>query len=279
MNSPIPAGHGRLNVEFVHGESAAVSVMAANPLKLLTPGARGRSAWVYTSSFGGGLVAGDTTRLDVRIGPGARCYLGTQASAKVYRNPGRLPCGHVTRAVVEQGSLLVYTPDPVQAFAGSTYTQHQIFDLAPDAGLVLLDWFTAGRAACGERWAFHRFKSRNEVWCAANGSRHLTFLDSLLLDSAERDLTTPHAAGRFNCLALLLLLGPPVRETASMLLDQIAAQPVEKRAALACSASPLLDGAVLRIAGERSDHVAHELHRHLQHLHNLLGDDPWARKW
>jgi urease accessory protein UreH len=133
-------------------------------MKLLTPRARGLSAWACTSSFGGGLVAGDQTRLDVRVGAGARCFLGTQAATKVYRNPASLPSGHETTALLEKDSLLVFAPDPVQAFAKSTYAQRQTFHLAPDASLVLLDWFTSGRAARGERWAFSHFSSRNEVF-------------------------------------------------------------------------------------------------------------------
>jgi urease accessory protein len=273
--SPARTGHASLKVEVIGGESAVTSAFASSPLKLLTPRSRGRSVWAYTSSFGGGLVAGDETRLEVTLGPAARCFLGTQASTKVYRNPAQLPCGHVTQAKLDAGALLVFAPDPVQAFAGSTYAQRQEFHLAPDASLVLLDWFTSGRAARGERWAFSRFASRNDVF--VDGQR--AFLDSIRLDASDGTLDSSHRVGRFNCFATLLVIGPLVQPIAASLLTEIGTRAVDRRASFVGSASPIRDGALLRIATEQVEAVGHELHRHLAPLTGLLGDDPWARKW
>lgn len=273
--SPVNRGSAALEVEFVAGESAVTAAFARSPMKLLTPRSRGQSVWVYTSSFGGGLVAGDQTRLDLRISKGARCFLGTQASTKIYRNPSRLPCSHATHASLAEESLLVFAPDPVQAFADSSYTQRQEFHLAAGAGLVLVDWFTSGRAARGERWAFHRFQSRNDVF--VSGER--IFLDSILLDSSEGALTSPMSVGRFNCFAMLLLAGEPMRAAANRLLQGIASKPVERKASLAASASPIRHGVVLRIAGEQVEAVGREIHHYLDFLCDALGDDPWTRKW
>ena len=270
MHGPDP-GHAELGVEMVFGESTVTSALATSPIKLLTPRARGESVWSYTSSFGGGLVAGDRTQLKVNVSGGARCFLGTQSSTKVYRNPAALPCDHATRAEVKDDSLLVFTPEPVQAFADSHYTQRQEFYLAPDAGLVLLDWFTSGRAARGERWEFKHLESRSDVFIG--GERAL--VDPIRLNSdvlAER-------MGRFNCLATLLLIGPHVKAAGESLLKQVSARPVEKRAALTVSASPVRGGVSLRAAGEEVETVRRELSAHLVFLRDMLGDDPWARKW
>ncbi len=262
-------------VEVVARESAVTSAFATSPMKLLTPRARGASVWACPSSFGGGLVAGDQTRLELRVGTGARCFLGTQASTKIYRNPASLPSGHQTHATLAAGSLLVFAPDPVQAFAGSTYQQRQEFHLAPEASLVLVDWFTSGRAACGERWAFTRFASSNEVFV---GDQRV-LLDSIRLEPGDHALASPHRAGRFNGFATLLMLGPLVRGQAVNLLTDLAARPVERCSRTVGSASPVRDGALLRVAGEQVELVARELHRHLAPLAALLGDDPWARKY
>jgi urease accessory protein len=268
-------GGAVLEVESVFGESTVTSVLSRSPLKLLTPRARGRSVWACTSSFGGGLVAGDQTRLDLRLGKNTRCFLGTQASTKVYRNPGHRPCGHVTRARLAENSLLVFAPDPVQAFAGSSCSQRQEFHLAGNAGLVLLDWFSSGRAARGERWAFTRFQSRNEVFM--EGER--VFLDSVLLDAADGLPGSPMRTGRFNCFATVFLIGEPLRAAAGEMLAQIAARPVERKASLLVSASPVRGGAVLRLAGEQVETVGREIHGRLNFLREFLGDNPWARKW
>lgn len=269
------AGLATLEVTMVAGESAVTSAFAASPMKLLTPVSRGQSAWACTSSFGGGLVAGDQTRLELRVGKNARCFLGTQASTKIYRNGGLSACGHVTSAILDENALLVFAPDSVQPFANSSYSQRQKFELAAGAGLVLVDWFSAGRIARGERWAFHHYQSRNDV--LLSGER--VFVDSIALNSAKGAHTSPHVTGRFNCIAMLLIVGESLQSTAANLLAKIATRPVERAASLICSASPIRSGVVLRIAGERVEQVGRELHHQLNFVSALLGDDPWARKW
>jgi urease accessory protein len=268
-------GQAQLEVQRVFGESTVVSASATSPLKLLAPCSRGRSVWAYASNFGGGLVAGDQTRLDLCIGPEARCFLGTQASTKIYRNPAQLPCSHTTQAALDSGSLLVFAPDAVQAFAGSTYRQHQEFHLASDAGLVLVDWFTSGRAARGERWAFNHFQSRNDVLIDSER----VFVDSILLEPEDGGFDSPHRVGRFNCFAMLLLIGTPLREAANDLLCEISGRVVGRRESLVCSASSVQEGAVLRLAGEDVESVSREIKRHLDFLADMLGDNPWTRKW
>jgi len=273
--APVRSGHASLEVQIIAGESAVTSSYATNPLKLLTPRARGQSVWAYTSSFGGGLVAGDQTSLDLRVGPGARCFLGTQSSTRIYRNPAAIPSGHQTRAMLEAGSLLVFAPDPVQSFAGSTYSQRQAFYLGPEGNLVLLDWFTSGRVARGERWGCSHLASRNEVF--VNG--RVMFLDALLLSPADGELGANHRLGRFNCISTLLLLGPCVRHRATQLLEQVKGEPIERCGELVFSASPVADGSVLRIAGVSVEAVGQMIRRFLAPFSELLGDDPWSRKW
>ena len=264
-----------LEVESVAGESAVTSAFASTPLKFLTPVSRGQSVWAYTSSFGGGFVAGDETRLELRIGKDARCFLGTQASTKIYRNPRQRACGHITQATVGENALLVFAPDPVQPFTSSSYVQRQTFQLEAGAGLVLVDWFTSGRAARGERWAFDHFKSRNEVFIA--GQR--VFLDSILLNAANGFNASSHQTGRFNCFATLLVMGASLQEFAEKLTQEISMRPVGRRDPLVASASAIPGGALLRIAGESVEEVGRELHQHLKFVAPLLGDDPWRRKW
>jgi urease accessory protein len=272
---PVASGQGSLELGFVAGQSTLTSSWATNPLKLLVPRPRGLSVWAFSSSFGGGLVAGDEIQLTLSLAVRTRCFLGTQASTKVYRNPRQRPCGHRLTASLGEDSLLVLAPDPVQMFAGSRYEQRQEFHLEKRAGLVLVDWCSAGRVARGERWAFTRFHSRNEIFV----ERERMLVDSLLLDSAHGPLDSPHRMGRFNCLALVVLLGEPVRAAAARILEDIANRSIDRGSSLIRSASPLADGAILRLAGEQAEAVGRRIQGHLSFLRDLLGDDPWARKW
>jgi urease accessory protein len=268
-------GNAGLTVNKVAGQSAVTEAWCRNPLKILTPCPRGPTVSAYLSSFGGGLVAGDQTSLTLSLGAGSRCFLTTQASTKVYRNPAQKPCGHELSARLDDGSLLVLAPDPVQSFADSSYRQSQKFSLHSGAGLILLDWFCSGRAARGERWSFQRLQSRNEI--VVDGE--LRLLDSLLLDRAHGLIAGKYRLGRFNCLAMVVILGVRLKNHAHELLQNIESQPVERGSSLLFSASPIRDGAVLRVAGESHEEVGRHIHQSLGFVRSFLQDDPWHRKF
>jgi len=280
MNDTLQSSHHRLGdaalgVSLVHGLSAATTAWARSPLKLLTPRTRGETVWAYTSSFGGGMVAGDRTRLEVIVDPGASCFLGTQASTKIYRNPAHLPCSHELVARVGDDALLILAPDPVQCFAESCYEQRQSFNLASTANLLLVDWMSSGRTARGERWNFHRYLSRNEIERAGRK----VFIDALSLDSRDGALGSKYRGGRFNCLAAVALFGPRLASYAKEILDWCSAQPIVPGAGLVFAASPIQEGAVLRFAGTSVEEVGAAIHERLAFVRQLLQDDPWARKW
>jgi urease accessory protein len=268
-------GVAALNVSLVCGLSTATTAWARTPLKLLTPRARGESVWAYTSSFGGGMVAGDRTRLEVTTDSGARCFLSTQASTKVYRNPQNLPCSHETLANVGDDALLIFAPDPVQCFAESSYEQRQHFSLSETSNLVLIDWLSAGRTARGERWSFRRYVSRNEI--VRDGEKLL--IDALRLDREDGALDSKYRGGQFNCFATVVMIGPKLADHARTVLDWCGARPITPGASLAFAASPMHEGAILRLAGKSVEEVGKAIHARLGFVPELLDDDPWARKW
>ena len=268
-------GRGILEVSCVEGRSAITRAQAVNPLKLLTPRRREAAAWVYASTFGGGLVAGDEVDLEVKIGPRATCVIGTQSYTKVYKNPEKLPCGQRLRATVSEDALLVLAPDPVTCFAGATYHQQQRFDVHPDGALVVVDWLTSGRRARGECWAFSQYCSKMDVYL---GPGHV-FADRLLLDSVDGPLEAPYRMGRFHCLAVVILIGERLGDEIQRLLRQVNQQPAKPGSQIIESASPIRHGAVLRIMGTETEQVAQHLQKHLCFLDKFLGDTPWARKW
>jgi len=275
MEKPPQLGHGILEVSWVEGRSAITRAQAVNPLKLLTPRRRGAAAWVYTSTFGGGLVAGDEIDLEVRIGPQATCVINTQSFTKVYKNPAKLRCGQRLRATVSNDALLVLAPDPVTCFAGATYNQQQRFDVHPDGALVVVDWLTSGRRARDECWAFSKYCSHLDVYV---GQEHV-LADRLLLDSVDGPLEAPYRMGRFHCLAVVVLVGERLGEERQRLLEQVSGQPVKRESQIIEAASPIRHGAVFRIMGMATEQVAQHLREKLRLLDKFLGDTPWARKW
>lgn len=268
-------GGATLCVEQIDGATALTSASATDPMKILIPRPRGQSVWAYTSSFGGGMVAGDVTSLKVEINANACCFLSTQASTKIYRNPMAQPCSHTVNAEVRDNALLVFAPDPIQMFADSNYEQRQSFQLHASSNLVFLDWVSSGRSARGERWAFRKYSSRNELF--RDGTQIL--LDSSLLDCSDGPLTSQFRGGRIDCYATLVILGPMLLDHTKKIVHDCSEQPVTPRARLIFAASPLSDGLLLRVAGESVEEVGRWIFQRLAFVPSLLHDDPWARKW
>lgn len=270
---PLPGGAGRLHVGLVDGASAALAIEAHNPLKLLVPSPRGPVAWAYAATFGGGLVAGDRIALEVRVDAGATAALGTQSATKVYRAGRDADAAQELAATIGAGATLALVPDPVACFADSRYAQRQELELTADASLLLIDCVTGGRAARGERWACRRYASRNRI----RRDGVLLLDDATRLDAGEgRPLAGRF--GRFQVFGSLVLLGPRFAATAGELLAALALAPVERGASLLAAASPLADGALVRLAATTTEALEGWLRQQLAPTIAGLGGDHWTRR-
>lgn len=269
------SGYGLVEVQRVDGRSAVTRQRATDPLKLLCPTRSGDAAWIYTSTYGGGLVAGDEVDLSVDVRAGAMAVLSTQASTKVYRRDGARGAVQRVYGHIEPGATLAVMPDPLTCFADADYDQRQRFDLVGDGALVLLDWFTSGRRAHGERWAFHRYASRLEL-CI---DEQCVLRDAVRLSDAEGPVAGAGRMGRFDCCAMLLLAGTSLAGPAEDLVRSIEQRPLSPDAPCMLAASRSGWGAIVRIAGISTEQVAHEVVQHLRFLRSILGVFPWDRKW
>ncbi|KAM0062270.1 putative urease accessory protein UreD [Helianthus debilis subsp. tardiflorus] len=78
---------GRLAVERVSGKSSVTRCFSKYPLKFIVPTKAGRSeidaVWIYTLTYGGGIVSGDCISFDITVEDDCTAVLTTQASTKV----------------------------------------------------------------------------------------------------------------------------------------------------------------------------------------------------
>jgi urease accessory protein len=260
-----------LAFECAGTRTAVVRCRAATPLKILTPRHAGTAAWACLSSHGGGLLSGDVVSVAADVRAGARAALVTQASTKIY--PGRPGSRQTLVSAVAAGGLLVVAPDPVVCYAAARYDQRQEFDLSRTADLVVVDWLTSGRAACGERWAFESYASRLLVRRAGR---------EILRDATQLDAQAGALAprlGRFDVILLAFATGPGLAKGARELLAETARRPAPRRAPFVVSAAPVGDdGVLLRAAAESAEDAARELRRTLGFVWEALGDDPWSSR-
>jgi urease accessory protein len=239
---------------------------------MLNPRASDRAAWVYTATYGGGLVGGDAIRLTVDAEPGARAVLATQSSTKVYRSVR--PTTLQMIAHVSRDAVLVVAPDPVVCFAGSSFREDQRYHLTRDANLVVIDWITSGRRAMGERWAFDSYEGRLEL---RREDRTILY-DCVRLTRDDGPIV--ERMGRFNVWATVVAIGPLVAGPAATLISELANLPLTPRADFVISAAPLHgDGVLMRMTGLSTEQISTVLRQHLRFLRSELGGELWTRKW
>ncbi len=151
-----------LRVEKVRGVSRLVRHVERAPIKALAPRNRSGAARILLSSYGGGIVQGDETRLVLECGPDAAVFLGTQSSTKIYPTPDR-KSSQTLHGMVHALGLVVSWPDPIVPYAGSEFSQIQDWRVEPGGDLLVADWLQPGREANGERFRYTAFSSDTSI--------------------------------------------------------------------------------------------------------------------
>lgn len=258
--SAAAARPGRIVARRVGARTVVAEAHATAPLRFVQaqfPGAAA-SAAVCLVTFGGGLVDGDAIDTELHVEEDATLLVFTQSTTKVFRGAAR----QSIRAKV--AGTLVLLPDPVAAFKDASYTQRIDLDLAPSGSCVVLDGFTSGRAAFGERWAMKRLDLRTTV---REGARTLAH-DALVLDQADGPIA--ERAGTFDAFLTLLAIRRPLAPAAIS----------PPTAGLAIASSPLAraDGEIVRFAASSPAVALAAARSRLRNLPDIDLVDPFASR-
>lgn len=250
-------------------------------------------------SLGGGLVAGDTVHLEVKVDAECHLVLLTQGNTKVFKDrPGgsylgshaHTPTGdgkqsnldkvrknssstrQRMKVLIQPNASLFLLPAPVACFKDASYSQFQTFHLEDPStsSLLLLDWFTSGRQSRGENWQFERYRSRNEV--IVGGKTIIN--DALLLEGEGYGKRMAH----FTCYCNLFICGQPL-ETISTHFKNLSLDSTQYQQtasdSLIWSYSELEKdrAAVVRCAGIETEIIKDWLAEQLKSLEALVGRD------
>jgi urease accessory protein len=266
-------GSARLAFCRSGAKTVLAKAFATNPLRVLAPRNHGEAAWVFLSNLGGGLVDGDRLDVDVDVQEGAAALIGTQASTKVYRSPRG--CSQRLRGLVGDEAVLAVVPDPVVCFAGANYEQDTRIKLSPSASVLIVDGYTCGRSARGERWEFDQYTSRTTIERAGTP----VFIDATRLDPAIGSIA--QRLGRFDVILSVLAIGPRFASVRRSMLESFAAFGAPTRGgSVIAAASPVgHDGALARVAADRFEKASSALRPSFGALADVLGDNPFVRKW
>ncbi|CAF2095498.1 unnamed protein product, partial [Brassica napus] len=291
---------GKVVVEKIRGRSTATSCFSKYPLKFILPtkvAPVGTDVvWIYSITYGGGIVSGDSISCEFTIGDGCTAVLTTQSSTKVYKAIGSKCSEQTLEARIGSESLLVVVPDPVTCFSTARYYQKQNFRLLSDSNLVLVDWITSGRHANGEKWDFEFYKSINNVYLEDDKP---LFLDTVLLEKRNIQSIAERMQD-YHAIAMVILFGPKLRElqkqvqenVKNMMSEQLQISYSSRRHnpdsrvrngfmkpefIASCSTfGPEGKGVVVRIASDSTESVYNFLRQQLGDLEPLLGQSPYA---
>jgi urease accessory protein len=255
-------GPGRVVARYASGRTVIAEAHATSPLRFVQakfPAGRA-SAAICLVTFGGGLVDGDAIDTLIEVEEGATLLVFTQSTTKVFRGAA----SQSIRAKV--AGTLVLLPDPVAAFKDASYTQRIDVDLTPAGSCLVLDGFTSGRAAFGERWAMKSLDLRTTV----REDERTIAVDALRLDRADGSIAA--RTGSYDAFSTLL---------AVRCLAPNAAPPAPPTADLAVATSPLArtDGAIVRIAASSPAAAIAAARSRLRNLPDIDIVDPFASRY
>ncbi|XP_058096417.1 urease accessory protein D isoform X5 [Magnolia sinica] len=249
---------GIVVVEKVGGKSKATRCFSKYPLKFIVPSkvasSKTDAVWIYSISYGGGIVSGDCISCKVSVGESCTAVLTTQAS-----------------------------------------TKKQIFRVASDSSLVIVDWLTSGRHESGEKWDFELYKSTNNIFLDGNEP---LFLDSVLLEQGSSTSIADRMQD-YQVIAMVILVGPKLKHVQNQVQEDVKKMMTKRfyapaspcgtkieseyglpKPALIASCSvfgPKDLGVVVRISAVTTESVYEFLRHHLASMESLLGASPYCR--
>jgi len=219
---------------------------------------------VFTSSLGGGLVRGDSLRLDLEVGPGASLFVSSQSQTKVFKGASR----SAVRARVAAGGLLVLWPAAVACFRDATYVQDTLIEVEPGGSVITLDAWTSGRPAHETPWTFRGFTSKTRI-VSADGL-------PLLVDGTTIDRHDPSDTAGFHAFATVLAAGPrSALGSVSESRDDVDARQHVSRGVLSSQHTLGGERHVTRFGTSTMTELQAELAPIRHFVVNELGDDPF----
>ena len=163
MHAHLDEDWSELVVAAVRGRSRLVTCKSIFPLRILNPRSTTQCCHIVLSNFGGGLVQGDTIRLQISCEENSVLYVGSQANTRIFKNPDRSGPIQFVQGRLAEGALAVFNPDPLVPHQASSFKQIQEWSLENSSAFLLIDWLQSGRSLRGERFAYNAFTSEVRI--------------------------------------------------------------------------------------------------------------------
>ena len=152
-----------------------------------------------------GILAGDTLRSDIEVGPGAAVLVSTPSATRVFRMEDGRSATSTQVWRIGSGAWLEVMPEPLVPHRGSRFRQEAEVAVAAGGGLLLVDQLMPGRLAHGEAWQWERLTLGLTVRVDGRLILRERFDQS---GESLRELSGIHGTGDDACFANLILVLP-----------------------------------------------------------------------
>jgi len=201
------------------GASRLSELDQRNPLRVLFPRVEsGEPPLAAVTTVSGGLVGGDSLRMEFSVGPQAGAMALGQAAEKVYRSTGPSSIVDIALDVAADG-WLEWLPQETILFDGARLERRTTAAVDPAGRLMAGECLVFGRLARGELMRRGLLRDR---WEVRRGGR-LVWADSLRIeDDIERTLDAVSGFGGARAYGTAIYAGPDAAtllDTAKALTD------------------------------------------------------------
>ena len=200
----------------------------------------------------GGIVAGDSLAVDLRVDSGAHALATTPGAQKWYRSTGAAASA-ITRLHVADDAHLEWMPQETMVFNGARARQTLEITLAPKALFFGWEMLCLGRITRGERFATGEFRQRIRLVRADGGAP--LWRESMCLSGNDPLMSSP-LGFRGLPVAATAWIALPDTESGVVTADVLAAVRVELGdAPLAAASSPEAGLIVIKAMGDAPEAV------------------------
>jgi urease accessory protein len=217
-------GIARLYVERSAGQTAAIDIDETGPLRLRFPRIMASDALeAVLVNTGGGVVGGDSMKIEVETGEGAKVSFTSQAAEKIYRSTG--PAASIeVRLKAGAKSALHWVPQETILFDRARAARTIEADMAADATLTICEAVIFGRSAMGESVVSGTLRDK---WHVRRDGK-LIFADALTLDgNISETLKRPAIGKGATAVATMLQIAPDVESKLDMVRASFEGQGIE----------------------------------------------------
>ena len=202
MITTIESTASKITFDLHNDVSILTEQLSIKPLKIVNPKPQNQTGVCMLTSYGGGFVEGDVVELDVLCKEHTTSIVSSQANTRVYESNG-IQCKQKLNLEIEKNAFHVFFNDPLVMHNGGNFIQENTIQLKADSVLLFIDWFSAGRTANGESFAFQNFETSTKI----EQEKETILWDNFKITPENMDVHSPGMFGDHSSFLNLFLIG------------------------------------------------------------------------